>query len=56
MFIEILASFSLSGWFNDAVYEFVRYFNHMNVTQWGIVSTASVAFGFLCLKGHTLNR
>ena len=54
MILDILAMFSLSDWLNDAVAEFVHYFNHMNSKQWGIVSAASVAFGFLCMKGHSI--
>jgi hypothetical protein len=52
----ILAAFSLSGWFFDAWAELTRCFNHMNTTQWGIVSAASVVFGFLCLKGSGVNH
>ena len=52
----ILAGFSLSAWFFEAWAELTRAFNHMNTTQWGIVSAASVAFGFLCLKGSSINK
>jgi hypothetical protein len=52
----LLATFSLSGWFFDAWAELVRCFNHMNTTQWGIVSASSVIFGFLCLRGSDVNR
>ncbi|TWU60643.1 hypothetical protein Poly51_09230 [Rubripirellula tenax] len=53
MIIELLA-FSLTTWFFDAWTELVRYFNTMNTWQWGIVSASSVAFGFLCLRGHKI--
>ncbi len=56
MFDPILAAFSFSDWFSSATHELVYYFNHMNTTQWGIVSACAVAFGFLCLKGTGLNR
>ena len=52
----ILAAFSLSGWFFDAWAELTRCFNRMDTTQWGIVSAASVVFGFLCLRGSDVNR
>jgi hypothetical protein len=53
MILDILA-FSLTGWFQDALTEFTRYFSTMNVTQWGIVSACAVFFGFLCLRGTGL--
>ena len=56
MFDPILAAFSFSDWFSSATHELVYYFNHMNTTQWGIVSACAVAFGFLCLKGTGLNH
>ena len=52
----ILAAFSLSGWFFEAWAELTRAFNQMNTTQWGIVSGATVVFGFLCLKGSNINK
>ncbi|TWU23093.1 hypothetical protein Pla52o_26270 [Novipirellula galeiformis] len=56
MLNELLLAFSLSGWFVDASNELTGYFKHMNVTQLGIVSACSVAFGFLCLKGQGIKR
>ncbi|MGB7325083.1 MAG: hypothetical protein WBD31_09435 [Rubripirellula sp.] len=53
--IPDLIAFSLVTWFFDAWSELVRYFNTMNTMQWGIVSACSVAFGFLCLRGHKVN-
>ncbi len=55
MLAELIA-FSLVTWFFDAWSELLRAFHSMNTTQWGIVSTCSVAFGFLCLRGHKLSR
>lgn len=55
MHFDILA-FSITLWFSDAWGELVRYFNTMSTWQWGVVSACSVAFGFLCLKGHSLKR
>ena len=51
-----LLAFSLSSWFFEAWGELVRYFNMMNTLQWGIVSSCSVIFGFLCLRGSNLYR
>ena len=47
---------TLSVWFMDAWRELVRYFATFSTTQWGIVATCVVAFGFLCLRGHSLKR
>ncbi|TWT84472.1 hypothetical protein CA13_59510 [Planctomycetes bacterium CA13] len=56
MFQESLFAFSITEWFRDGIHEIVHGFNHMNVTQWGILSACAVAFGFLCLKGHAIRR
>ena len=53
---NLLGYFSLRGWFFEAWTELVHWFNHMNTTQWGIVSASAVVFGFLCLKGSGVNR
>lgn len=54
MFTELL-SFALLSWFAEAWAELIRSFHSMNSMQWGIVSACSVAFGFLCLRGHKIN-
>ena len=52
----MILAFSLTGWFRDAMAELVTFFNTMNTTQWGIVATCAVAFGFLCLRGTRIDR
>ncbi len=56
MCTEMLVAFFLTDWVSAATYEFTRYFNHMSITQWGIISAACVGFGFLCLRGTPLER
>ncbi len=36
--------------------ELVRYFDHLSMTQWGVISTAAVAFGFICLRSTNRHR
>ena len=52
--MQALYAFSIKMWMSDAWAEMVHYFTKMNTTQWGIVSTAAVIFGFLCLKGTSI--
>jgi hypothetical protein len=49
-------AFSLSQWFSDAIQELVHYFDHLNTTEWAIISASAVAFGFLCLRGTSLRN
>ena len=56
MLNALVTAFSVTDWFYSAMHELVYYFNHMNTTQWGIVSACAVTFGFLCLKGTGINR
>lgn len=49
-------AFSLSTWFSGAWLELCQYFNNMSTTQWGVIAAASVAFGFLCLRGNSLRH
>ena len=51
--IQVLA-FSLQRWFWDAFAELTRYFEQMSTTQYGILATATVVFGFLCLRGYQI--
>lgn len=52
--MQVLAEIALQSWFSDAVYELKDYFRHLSSTQWGVLCVASVAFGFLCLRGFTI--
>lgn len=49
-------AFSASQWFSDATYELIQYFDHLNSTEWAILSACAVAFGFICLKGQSLRN
>ena len=49
-------AFSLSQWFSDALHELVYYFDHLNTTEWAIISASAVIFGFLCLRGTSLRN
>jgi hypothetical protein len=49
-------AYSLRSWFWQACAELTKYFEQMTVTQYAILATATVAFGFLCLKGYTIRR
>jgi len=51
-----IIAFSISGWFSDSLGELVRYFDHLNSTEWAIISASAVAFGFMCLKGQSLRN
>lgn len=51
-----LAAFSLSGWFSSAWRELTCYFDNMSTNQWGIIASATVAFGFLCLRGYDIHK
>lgn len=51
-----IIAFSISGWFSDSLGELVRYFDHLNSTEWAIISVSAVAFGFMCLKGQSLRN
>ncbi len=54
--MKFLLAMSLGSWFNDSLYELVRYFDHLNATEWAILSASAVAFGFICLKGESLRN
>jgi len=54
--VKFLLAVSISSWFNDAFYELVHYFDHLNSTEWAIISASAVAFGFICLKGESLRN
>ena len=54
MIETVLAAFSLTSWFWAAWYELCSYIDHMTTTQWGIVAASTVAFGFMCLRGHSI--
>ena len=49
-----LLAFSLSNWFSESLYDLVHYFDHLNGTEWAIISGSAVVFGFACLKGTSL--
>lgn len=49
-----LLALSLQRWFRDAFVELTRYFEQMSTTQYGILAAATVAFGFLCLRGYQI--
>ncbi len=49
-----VVAWSLQRWFRDAYVELTRYFEQMSTTQYGILAAATVAFGFLCLRGYQL--
>lgn len=51
-----IIAFSISGWFSDSLGELVRYLDHLNSTEWAIISASAVAFGFMCLKGQSLRN
>ncbi len=52
--MNLLLAFSTSQWFADALYELVHYFDHLNRTEWAIISASAVAFGFICLRGNSI--
>jgi|GEM_PF-1490065 len=52
--MKFTLAMSISSWFNDAFYELIHYFDHLNSTEWAIISASAVAFGFMCLKGQSL--
>ena len=49
-----LFAFSLSNWFSESLYDLVHDFDHLNGTEWAIISGSAVVFGFACLKGTSL--
>ncbi len=49
-----LLAFSIRQWFWNACSELVTFFEQMSTTQYGILATATVVFGFLCLRGYQL--
>jgi hypothetical protein len=51
--VELLYD-SIQIWLSGAIYELKDYFRHLTVTQRGLISAASVVFGFLCLRGFTV--
>jgi len=57
MFImATIIAFSISQWFSDSLGELVRYFDHLNSTEWAIISASTVVFGFMCLRGDSIRR
>ncbi|MEM9587385.1 MAG: hypothetical protein AAGA03_08885 [Planctomycetota bacterium] len=52
----LLYAWSFSGWFWAAWRELCRYIDRMGTTEWAVMAAAAVAFGFLCLKGHSLKQ
>lgn len=47
-------AFSLRNWWWSVYAELTQYFEQMSTTQYGILATATVVFGFLCLRGYQL--
>lgn len=52
--MDILSNLSVQSWFSAALYELHDYFQHLNKTQWVILSAGSLLFGVLCLRGVTV--
>jgi hypothetical protein len=50
MFSNNSVSYELSKWFSKVLYNFNWILEHMDLTQWGIVSVVFVVLGFLALK------
>jgi len=49
-----IIAFAFDQYFRDVIGEFVRYFDHLNSTEWAIISASAVTFGFVCLRGTTI--
>lgn len=52
----LVLSFSIRSWLMQVSHELTNYFEHLSTTQYAILAAATVAFGFLCLKGHAIRR
>ena len=52
----LLYAFSLRQWWTGAFGELVRYFDNMNITQWGIVASLFVVAGFMMLRTNNVRR
>lgn len=51
---EWLLAFSVVDWFWDGWYELRYYGGNLGKTQWMVLSAASCAFGFLCMRGYSI--